>query len=502
MATATATAPMTAKSVKVRQTKMLIDGKWVDSASGKTFETVNPSTGEVIANVAEGDKADVDKAVKAARKAWQSWRNVSPGERCLLLNKLANLIEQHKQELAEIESLDNGKPVGLALAADMALVVECIRYYAGWADKLQGKTIPVNGENFVYTLHEPVGVVGAIIPWNFPLLMWAWKVGPCLACGNTMVMKTAEQTPLTALMAGKLCVEAGFPPGVINIISGYGPTAGAAISEHMEIDKVAFTGSVEVGRIVSVAAAKSNLKNVTLELGGKSPLIICEDADINEAADVAYLGLFLNQGECCCASSRIYCHEKVYDEFVRVSTERAKKRVVGDPRDAKTEQGPQVDQEQFDKILGYIESGKKEGAKLMCGGSRWGNKGYFIEPTVFADVKDNMKIAEEEIFGPVMSIIKYTDLDDVIRRANRSTYGLAAGVVTRDLTKALTIAHSIRAGTVWVNCYDAFSSAAPFGGYKHSGIGRELGEYGLRQYTEVKCVNIKLPRHKAPIEFC
>jgi len=482
-------------------TKLFINNEWVDSLSGKTFPTVNPATGEVITHVSEGDKPDVDKAVKAARKAWQSWRNVAPAVRCSLLNKLADLIEKHRRELAETESLDNGKPVEHAYHGDLALVLECLRYYAGWADKLQGKTIPVNTENFVYTLHEPVGVVGAIIPWNFPLLMWAWKVGPCIACGNTMVIKPAEQTPLTALRVGELIVEAGFPPGVINMIPGYGPTAGAAISEHMDLDKIAFTGSVEVGRIVQVAAAKSNLKNVTLELGGKSPLVICEDADLDVAVSVAHVGLFLNQGEACCASSRIYCHEKIYDEFVRRSTEKARARVLGDPRDPKTDQGPQVDQEQFDKILGYIRSGKEEGARLMCGGNRWGTRGYFIEPTVFADVKDTMKIAEEEIFGPVMSIIKYSDLEDVIRRANRSTFGLAAGVVTRDLSKALTIAHSIRAGTVWVNCYDAFSAAAPFGGYKTSGIGRELGEYGLRQYTEVKCVNIALPKHNAPIEY-
>jgi len=332
--------------------------------------------------------------------------------------------------------------------------------------------------------------------------MFAWKVAPCIATGNTLVIKPAEQTPLTALRAGELIVEAGFPPGVVNIVPGYGPTAGAALTHHMDIDKIAFTGSTEVGRLIQKASADSNLKNVTLELGGKSPLIILDDANIKEAVEVAYLGLFFNQGECCCASSRIYVHEKVYDEFVRLSVEKAKKRVVGDPKDAHTEQGAQVDQEQFDKILGYIESGKKEGAKLECGGKRHGDKGYFIEPTVFSDVKDNMKIAEEEIFGPVMSIMKFTDIDDVIKRANRTTYGLAAGVCTTNIEKALNIAHNIRAGTVWINCYDAFSAAAPFGGFKQSGIGRELGEYGLRQYTEVKCVNIKLPKHKADIEYC
>jgi aldehyde dehydrogenase (NAD+) len=326
-------------------------------------------------------------------------------------------------------------------------------------------------------------------------------VGPLLACGNVMVMKPAEQTPLSALFCGNLCLEAGFPPGVVNILPGYGPTAGAGITMHMDVDKIAFTGSTEVGRIIQRASAESNLKNVTLELGGKSPLIIMDDADLAEAVDIAHFGLFFNQGECCCASSRVYVHEKVYDEFVRLSVEKAKKRVVGDPTDEKTEQGAQVDQEQYDKILGYIKSGQEQGAKLECGGNRFGTRGFFIEPTVFTNVKDDMKIAEEEIFGPVMSILKFSDVNDVVKRANRTTYGLAAGVITKNITTALSLAHNIRAGTVWVNCYDAFSAAAPFGGFKQSGLGRECGEYGLRQYCEIKTVTIKLPRHTAPIEF-
>jgi len=333
------------------------------------------------------------------------------------------------------------------------------------------------------------------------LLMWSWKVGPAIACGNTIILKPAEQTPLSALRAGELCVEAGFPPGVMNILPGYGPTAGAAIAEHPDIDKVAFTGSTEVGRIIMMASAKSNLKNVTLELGGKSPLIVFDDADIATAVDIAHVGLFLNMGQCCCASSRLYVHEKIYDEFVSASVEKAKKRVVGDPFDPKTEQGPQVDKEQFDKILGYIKSGKEEGATLLCGGNSVGDKGFFIEPTVFADVTENMKIAKEEIFGPVMSIIKFKDMSDVIRRANNTTYGLAAGVVTKSIQNALTFAHNVRAGTVWINTYDSFHAAAPFGGYKQSGIGRELGEYGLRQYSEIKTVTIALPKHTEDIEF-
>jgi len=481
-------------------TQLFINNHFVNSISGKTFPTINPATKEVICHVSEADKADVNEAQKAARKAFQTWRNVAPAQRGRYVYKLADLLERDADKFAKVESLDNGKPVKDA-KGDLHLVIECFRYYAGWADKLSGHTIPVNGDQFAYTLHEPVGVVGAIIPWNFPLLMLAWKVAPCISAGNTLVLKPAEQTPLTALMFANLVSEAGFPPGVINILPGYGPTAGAAISTHLDIDKIAFTGSVEIGRIVQQAAAASNLKNVTLELGGKSPLIICEDADVKEAVEIAHVGLFLNQGQCCCASSRIFCHEKVYDEFVKLTVEKAKARTVGDPFDDKTTQGPQVDEEQYKKILGYIESGKNEGAHCATGGHAIGEKGYFIAPTVFTDVKEDMKIAQEEIFGPVMSIMKFTDYNDVIKRANRSTFGLAAGVVTKDITRALTLAHNIRAGTVWVNCYDSFHASVPFGGFKTSGIGRELGEYGLRQYVEIKTVNIRLARHKQDIEY-
>jgi aldehyde dehydrogenase (NAD+) len=339
-----------------------------------------------------------------------------------------------------------------------------------------------------------VGVVGQIIPWNFPLLMQAWKLSPALATGNTVVMKPAEQTPLTALRVGELIMEAGFPEGVVNLLPGYGPTAGAAIARHADVDKVAFTGSTEVGHLIMEAAAKSNLKRVTLELGGKSPNIVFADADMDEAIEGAHFALFFNQGQCCCAGSRLYVEEKAYDQFVEKSVARAKSRTVGDPFDAKTEQGPQVDEVQFDKVMSYIAAGKKEGASLLAGGNRVGNRGYFIEPTVFADVKDDMKIAREEIFGPVMSILKFKDIDEVVDRSNRSEYGLAAAVWTRDIGKAHAIANKVRAGTVWVNCYDVFDAAAPFGGFKKSGIGRELGEYGLQQYTEVKTVTVKLPQ--------
>jgi aldehyde dehydrogenase (NAD+) len=481
--------------VAVRQTKMLINNRWVDSISGKTFETINPATGDIIARVAEADAADVDVAVKAARKAFHvksPWRRMSAAERGKTLNRLADLIEKHAEELSTLESLDNGKPRHIAMAADLPLTIACYRYYAGWADKIQGKTIPIGGDYFCYTRHEPVGVVGQIIPWNFPLLMQAWKLAPALAAGNTVVLKVAEQTPLSALRVGELIVEAGFPEGVVNILPGYGPTAGAAIARHMDVDKVAFTGSTEVGHLIMQAAAETNLKRVTLELGGKSPNIIFADADMNEAVEGSHFALFFNQGQCCCAGSRAFVQDKIYDEFVERSAERAKLRTVGNPLDPGTEQGPQVDLDQFNKVMGFIESGKREGAKLMVGGERIGDRGYFVAPTVFCDVEDNMKIAQEEIFGPVQSIIKFKDMDELIDRANATMYGLAAAVWTKDISKAHHVANNVRAGTVWVNCYDVFDAAAPFGGFKQSGIGRELGEYGLQQYSEIKTVTVKL----------
>ena len=480
--------------VAVSATKLLIDNRWVPSESGKTFATINPSTGDEICQIAEADAADVEKAVRAARAAFEraSWRKMMASERGRLLNRLADLIEKNADELASLESMDNGKPFSIAKAVDVAATVDCFRYFAGWADKVHGKTIPINGNYFCYTKLEPVGVVGQIIPWNFPLLMAAWKLAPALATGNTVVMKPAEQTPLSALRLGELIVEAGFPAGVVNILPGFGPTAGATIARHMDVDKVAFTGSTEVGHLIMEAAAKSNLKRVTLELGGKSPNIIFGDVDLDEAVEGAHFGLFFNHGQCCCAGSRVFVEEKIYDEFVEKSGVRARNRTVGDPFDPRTEQGPQVDQAQFDKIMGYIDSGRKEGAKLVCGGERVGDRGYFVAPTVFADVQDKMKIAEEEIFGPVMSVIPFKSVDEVVARANRTTYGLAAAVWTRDIKKAHAIADSVRAGTVWVNCYNVLDNRAPFGGFKQSGIGRELGEYGLQQYTEVKTVTVAL----------
>jgi aldehyde dehydrogenase (NAD+) len=482
------------QNVAISATGLLINNQWLEASSGRTFPTINPATGEEICQVAEADSADVDRAVRAARAAFERgpWRKMAAAERGRLLNKLADLIEKNAEDLARLESLDNGKPYKVALTADLPLTVACYRYYAGWADKVQGRTIPISGNYFCYTRLEPVGVVGQIIPWNFPMLMQAWKLAPALACGNTVVLKPAEQTPLTALRVGELILEAGFPEGVVNIVPGYGPTAGQAIARHMDVDKVAFTGSTEVGHLVMEAAAQSNLKRVTLELGGKSPNIVFADADMNAAIEGSHFALFFNQGQCCCAGSRLFVERKAYDEFVERSVARAKRRTVGDPFDPATEQGPQVDDAQFQKVMQYIEAGRNEGARLMCGGDRSGERGYFIQPTVFADVRDEMTIAQDEIFGPVMAIIPFDRIDEVIDRANRTLYGLAAAVWTRDISKATTIANGVRAGTVWVNCYDVFDAAAPFGGFKQSGIGRELGEYGLQQYTEVKTVTVAL----------
>ncbi|KAL8597817.1 Aldehyde dehydrogenase, mitochondrial [Nucella lapillus] len=488
--------PQPTTSPDIMYTKCFIDNQFVDSASGKTFPTVDPRNENTLTEVAEGDKADVDRAVKAANEAFRlgsPWRTMDASERGRLLNNLANLIERDRSYLASLETLDSGKVYSQSFFVDLALTIKCYRYYAGWSDKNHGKTLHVDGNQFAYTRHEPVGVCGQIIPWNFPLLMQAWKLGPALAMGNTVVMKLAEQTPLTGLYVAKLIEEAGFPPGVVNVIPGFGPTAGAAIASHMDVDKIAFTGSTEIGQLIPQMAAQSNLKRVTLELGGKSPLVVLNDADIDHAIEQAHYGLFFNQGQCCCAGSRVFVEEKIYDEFVERSAARAKNRSVGDPFTS-VEQGPQVDKNQFTKILGLIDSGKKEGAKLVAGGDRAADKGYYIQPTVFADVGDNMRIAREEIFGPVMQIMKFKGLDEFIHRAHDTMYGLAAAIFTTDLEKAIYLSNSLRAGTVWVNCFDTFDASAPFGGYRMSGNGRELGEYGLEAYTEVKTVNIRIPQ--------
>ncbi len=482
-----------ASAPKIQHTECFIDGSWQPAQSGKTFETINPATEEVLANVAEGDTADVDLAVKAARKAFEDgqWSRMDARERGRLMYRLADLLEEEIDDLAALETLDNGKPVKDARNADLPLTIDCLRYYAGFADKIHGQTIPVRGNYFSYTRREPVGVVGQIIPWNFPMLMVAWKWGPALAAGCTIVMKPAEQTPLTCLRMAHLAQEAGIPDGVINVVPGYGPTAGAAIVKHPDVDKVAFTGEYKTAQIIMQDAAPT-LKRLTFELGGKSPNVVFSDADLDAAATGAHFGLYFNQGQCCCAGSRVFVEEKIHEAFVEKVAGMNRQCKIGNPLDRQTTQGPQVDQAQFDKILKYIELGKKEGAACITGGRRSGERGYFIEPTLFDNVSDEMSIAKDEIFGPVMSVLKFKNVDEMIQRANNTDYGLAAAVWTRDIAKAHNFAKKVKAGTVWVNCYDVFDAAAPFGGYKMSGMGRELGEEGLRAYTETKTVTVAL----------
>ena len=476
-----------------KKQKMLINGKWVDSASGKTFPTYNPATGEVLSHVAEGDREDIDRAVKAARAAFEKgpWAKISPSERGRMMWRLADLIEKHTEEFAQLESLDNGKPLKIARIADLPLAVDHFRYYAGWATKIEGNTIPMGlarqGSYHAYTVREPVGVVGQIIPWNFPLLMAAWKLGPALATGCCVVLKPAEQTPLTALRLGELMQEAGFPDGVVNIVPGYGETAGAALAAHMDVDKIAFTGSTEVGKLI-VHAATGNLKKVSLELGGKSPNIVMDDADLETAIPGASMAIFFNQGQCCCAGSRLFVEKKIFDKVVDGISQAASKIRVRPGLDPESDLGPLVSEEQLNRVCGYLESGINEGAKATVGGSREGDKGYFVKPTVLVNTNDNMKVVKEEIFGPVVTATPFSDMNEIISRANDTVYGLAAGVWTRDVKKAHAVASKLKAGTVWINCYNVFDAALPFGGYKQSGWGREMGHEVLKNYTEVKSV--------------
>jgi len=490
MATVQLSTPSTGKYTQ--PTGLFINNEWVKGVDGRTFETINPATEEVICSVSEATEKDVDIAVAAARKAFEGpWRKETPENRGKLLVKLADLFERDLELLAAVESLDNGKALGMA-KGDVGMVAGTLRYYGGWADKIEGKVIDTNSDTFTYTKQEPIGVCGQIIPWNFPLLMWAWKIGPAVATGNTVVLKTADQTPLSGLLAANLIKEAGFPPGVVNIISGFGKVAGAAISSHMDVDKVAFTGSTVVGRQIMKAAAGSNLKKVTLELGGKSPNIVFEDADIDNAISWVNFGIFFNHGQCCCAGSRIYVQSGIYDKFIEAFKNRTAKNVVGDPFASDTFQGPQVSKLQFDRIMNYIQAGKDAGAKVETGGERHGNEGYFIQPTIFSGVSEDMKIMQEEIFGPVCSISKFETEDEVVKAGNETTYGLAAAVHTTNLNTAIRVSNALKAGTVWVNCYNLLSYQVPFGGFKESGIGRELGKYALSNYTQVKSVRVRL----------
>lgn len=483
------------KTPEVKFTQLFINNEFVNSKSGKKFATYNPATEQKIVDVQEGQKEDIDAAVKAARNAFKrgsEWRTMDASKRGLLLNKLADLIERDGDYIASLESLNNGKPIKEALS-DVIFSVKSLRYAAGFADKIHGNTLPADGQVFAYTRREPIGVIGQIIPWNVPLVMLSWKISSALCTGNTVVVKPAEQTPLTALYVASLVKEAGFPPGVVNIVPGFGEPAGAALSNHLDVDKVAFTGSTEVGQLVLKASGASNCKRVTLELGGKSPLIIFPDADLQLAVGVAHQTSFYNTGQICCAPSRIFVHEDIYDKFVAMSVKMAQARVLGDPFDSTTNQGPQVSKEQMDTVLSYIESGKREGAKLHCGGQRHGSRGYFVQPTVFSDVRDDMKIAREEIFGPVQSLFKFSTTEEVIERANKTTYGLAAGLFTKDLDTAHKVSHALEAGVVWINTFFEIYPQTPFGGYKMSGISREMGEEGILAYTEVKTIITKVP---------
>jgi len=488
-----------ASSFVSKTSQLLIGGKCQDAASGKTFDTYNPATGEVLARVAEGDREDINRAVTAARKAFEEgpWSTMTASERGKLMWRLADLLEKNLEEFATLESLDNGKPLTIARAADVPLAIDLFRYMAGWATKIEGATFPISvpyapgAKFFAFTKREPVGVVGQIIPWNFPLLMAAWKLGPALATGNTVVLKPAEQTPLTAIRLGELFAEAGFPEGVVNIVPGFGETAGAALAAHPDVDKIAFTGSTEVGRLILHAAA-GNLKKVSLELGGKSPNVVFADADVKGAIRGAASAIFFNHGQCCCAGSRLFIEQPIFDQVVEGVAEQAKKIKIGSGLEADTQMGPLVSSEQLDRVCGFLESGMKEGAKAVAGGKKHGDKGYFVEPTVLVNTHDKMKVIQEEIFGPVVAAIPFKDMAEVTTRANDSIYGLAAGIWTKDISKAHRLADKMRAGTVWINCYNIFDAALPFGGYKQSGWGREMGKDSLELYTEVKAVCAQL----------
>jgi aldehyde dehydrogenase (NAD+) len=478
--------------------QLFINGCWEDSGCGRFLDVINPATGEPITTVPDADASDVDRAVKAARASFEkkSWRGMNPSKRERILWNIADLLLKYRAELSQLISQENGKTLREAASADVGSAADCFRYYAGWVRKIYGETIPVDGPFFNYTLREPVGVVGAIVPWNFPLQIAAWKVAPALACGCSVVLKPSELTPLNALRFGEICMEAGLPEGVLNVVTGYGQTTGEALALHEDVDKISFTGSVATARKLLHASSVSNLKRLSLELGGKSPNIIFPDADFEAAMKGAFWGIFGGKGEVCSAGSRLLLHNDVHDRFLEELTARARKLRLGDPQDPATQMGSQISGRQMDRILDYIESGKQEGAKMLCGGERdtEGEKarGFFVKPTIFSEVKPEMRIAREEIFGPVVSAMRFGDAEEAVHIANGTTYGLAAAIWTRDIGLAHKLAGELQAGSVWINTYNGFDSGSPFGGYKQSGYGRDLGSYAIDQYTNVKSVWVAL----------
>nr|XP_032837152.1 LOW QUALITY PROTEIN: aldehyde dehydrogenase, mitochondrial-like [Petromyzon marinus] len=491
--------PEPIRNPKVLYDKLFINNEWVDSVSGKTFPTVNPATGEILAHVSLAEAADVDKAVSAAQDAFRlgsSWRSMDPSQRGLILHRLGDLMESHKALLASLDTLDSGKTYSSALG-DVDYAIRTYRYFAGWADKHHGQTIPMDGDLVTFTWHEPVGVCAQIIPWNFPIVMQAWKLAPALALGNVCVLKPAEETPLSALWVASLLVQAGLPPGALSVLPGMGEGAGAALARHPGVDKVAFTGSTEVGRLIQAAAAGAAdgpIKRLTLELGGKSPVVVMDDADLDTAVAECHEAVFFNQGQVCSAGSRTYVHEKVYDEFVERSVAMANARRLGDPFHPDTQQGPQVNEAQFSRVSSFVRSALAEGAALACGGRRATRRGpLYARPTVLTGLPDGARACRDEAFGPVQSLFRFGRLDEALARADASPHGLAAGVFTAGLGAALRAAGALRAGTVWVNCYNADAPQTPFGGFRASGVGRELGELGLAAYAEAKTVTVRLP---------